>query len=207
VENIMEKTYIDAHNWYLENQQKLDLYLGEWIAFTSNGVIAHDREYLNTIAKIEPGRTDFVLARVHEYDCWEPPTFRGVRFRSMQRNDWQPKAIVQINGQHVRQVEMLVDSGADLCLFPQQLGLDIGLSTTQGDVVYDAMGVGGSIKYVLRQVEMVIEGTVLSAPVAWLQSDLETDVLLGRSVVFDMFDIEFKQTARQIIFKLVNPAV
>lgn len=69
------------------------------------------------------------------------------------------------------------------------------------------MGVGGSINYVLRQVEMVIEETVLSAPVAWLQSDLETDVLLGRSVVFDMFDIEFKQTARQIIFKLVNPSV
>ena len=73
----MEKIYIDAHNWYLENQQKLDLYRGEWIAFTSNGVIAHDypeetlreREYLSTIAKIEPGRTDFVLARVHEYDC------------------------------------------------------------------------------------------------------------------------------------------
>jgi hypothetical protein len=64
-----------------------------------------------------------------------------------------------------------------------------------------------SPKYVLRQVEMVIEGTALSAPVAWLQSDLETDVLLGRSVVFDTFDIEFKQTARQIIFKLVNPAV
>jgi hypothetical protein len=51
----MEKMYIDAHNWYLENQQKLDLYRGEWIAFTSNGVIAHDREYLNTIAQIEPG--------------------------------------------------------------------------------------------------------------------------------------------------------
>jgi Aspartyl protease len=203
----MEKIYVDAHNWYLENQQNLGIYRGEWIAFTSNGVIAHDREYLNTIAKIEPGRTDFVLARVHEYDCWEPPRFRGVRFRSMQRNDWQPRTIVQINGQQIRQVEMLVDSGADLCLFPKQLGLDIGLSTTQGDVVYDAMGVGGSINYVLRQVEMVIEGTVLSAPVAWLQSDLETDVLLGRSVVFDMFDIEFKQTARQIIFKLVNPSV
>jgi hypothetical protein len=93
----MEKIYIDAHNWYLENQQKLDLYLGEWIAFTGNGVIAHDREYLNTIAKIEPGRTDFVLARVHEYDCWEPPKFRGVRF-PMQRNDWQPRTIVQIIG-------------------------------------------------------------------------------------------------------------
>lgn len=73
------------------------MYRGEWIAFTGNGVIAHDREYLNTIAKIEPGRTDFVLARVHEYDCWEPPKFRGVRFRSMQRNDWQPRTIVQIN--------------------------------------------------------------------------------------------------------------
>jgi predicted aspartyl protease len=51
-------------------------------------------------------------------------------------------ANVQINGQQIRQVEMLVDAGADLCMFPRQLGLDIGLSTTQGDVVYDAMGVG-----------------------------------------------------------------
>jgi hypothetical protein len=99
-ENIMEKTYIDAHNWYLGNQQKLDIYRGEWIAFTSNGVIAHDREYLNTIAKIEPGRTDFVLARVHEYDCWEPPKFRGVRFRSMQRNDWQPRTIIDSINYH-----------------------------------------------------------------------------------------------------------
>jgi hypothetical protein len=76
----MEQVYLDAHNWYVKNQQRLAKYRGEWIAFTSNGVIAHDREYLNTIAQIEPGRKDFVLARVHEYDCWEPPKFRGVRF-------------------------------------------------------------------------------------------------------------------------------
>jgi hypothetical protein len=33
----------------------------------------------------------------------------------------------------------LVDSGVDLRLFPKQLGLDIGLSTTQGDLVDDAI--------------------------------------------------------------------
>jgi hypothetical protein len=76
----MEQKYLDAHNWYIENQQKLGIYRGEWIAFTSNGVIAHHREYLQTIAQIEPERTDFVLARVHEYDCWEPPKFPKIRF-------------------------------------------------------------------------------------------------------------------------------
>ena len=75
----MEQVYLDAYDWYVKNQQRL----AEWIAFTSNGVIAYDREYLNTIAKIDPGRQDFVLARVHEYDGWEPPRFRGVRFRTI----------------------------------------------------------------------------------------------------------------------------
>jgi Aspartyl protease len=200
----MEQVYLDAHDWYVKNQQKLGKYRGEWIAFTSNGVIAHDREYLNTIAQIEPGRKDFVLARVHEYDAWEPPRFRGVRFRTMQRNDWQPRTIVQINGPQTRQVEMLVDSGADLSLFPKQLGLDIGLSLTKGDISYNAMGVGGSINYVLRQVELVVAGTVLSAPVAWLQSDIDSDVLLGRAVIFDIFDVEFKQTKREIIFRIAD---
>jgi Aspartyl protease len=204
----MEQKYIDAHNWYVENQQKLGIYRGEWIAFTSNGVIAHDPEYLKTIAKIEPGRADFVLARVHEYDCWEPPKFRGVRFRTMRTNDWQPKVMVQVNGKQSRQVEMVVDSGADMSLFSKQLGLDIGLSITQGDIVYEAMGVGGNINYVLRQVEMVVYDTLLIAPVAWLQSDLDVDILLGRSGIFDLFDIEFKQTSRQIIFKIAeNPIV
>ncbi len=201
----MEQVYLDAHDWYLKNQQKLVKYRGEWIAFTSNGVVAHDREYLNTIAQIDPERKDFVLARVHEYDGWEPPRFRGVRFRTMQRNDWQPRTIVQINGSETRQIEMLVDSGADLSLFPRQLGSDIGLSLTKGDVIYNAMGVGGNINYVLRQVEMVVAGTILSAPVAWLQSDLDSDVLLGRAVIFDIFDVEFKQTKREIIFRIAEP--
>jgi hypothetical protein len=203
----MEQKYIDAHNWYVDNQQNLGMYRGEWIAFTSSGVIAHDPEYLKTIAKIEPGRTDFALARVHEYDCWEPPKFHGVRFRTMKTNDWQPRTMVQINGKDSRQVEMLVDSGADLSLFPKQLGLDIGLSTTQGDIVYEATGVGGNIQYVLRQVEMIVAETLLTTPVAWLQSDLDTDVLLGRGVIFDMFDIEFKQTSREIVFRIASKQI
>jgi hypothetical protein len=102
---------------------------------------------------------------------------------------------------------MVVDSGADMCLFSKQLGLDIGLSITQGDIVYEAMGVGGSINYVLRQVEMVVSETVLTAPVAWLQSDLDVDILLGRSGVFDLFDIEFKQTSRQILFRIADKPI
>jgi hypothetical protein len=38
-------------------------------------------------------------------------------------------------------------------------------------------------------------------PIAWLQTDDAVECLLGREVVFDNFDIEFKQRDRQIIFK------
>jgi hypothetical protein len=37
-------------------------------------------------------------------------------------------------------------------------------------------------------------------PVAWVQDSTFTDVILGRAVVFDLFDITFKQAEETIIF-------
>ena len=62
-------------------------------------------------------------------------------------------------------------------------------------------GVGGSVQYVLLQVEMQIDDYTFSAPVAWLQNEDCQEVLLGREIVFDLFDIEFKQAEEKIIFK------
>jgi hypothetical protein len=96
---------------------------------------------------------------------------------------------------------MLVDSGSDISLITLYLGTDLGYALSQGEVLSNGEGVGGSVQYVLRQVEMQIDDYTFSAPVAWLQNEDCQEVLLGREIVFDLFDIEFKQAEEKIIFK------
>jgi hypothetical protein len=64
-----------------------------------------------------------------------------------------------------------------------------------------AEGVGGEIDYLLKRVEVSIDGHTLTVPIAWIQTDDAVEYLLGRDIIFDRFDIEFKQRDRQIIFK------
>jgi hypothetical protein len=51
---------------------------------------------------------------------------------------------------------------------------------------------------------MKINDHIFSAPIAWLQNENCEEILLGREVVFDLFDIEFKQAEEKIIFKHRN---
>ena len=98
-------------------------------------------------------------------------------------------------------VELLVDSGSDISLITLGLGEDIGYAISSGEILSSGEGVGGSIQYVLRQVEMRIDDHIFSAPIAWLQNEACQEVLLGREVVFDLFDIKFKQAEEKILFK------
>jgi hypothetical protein len=41
---------------------------------------------------------------------------------------------------------------------------------------------------------------VLKIPVAWLQDKNNSDVIIGIEVIFDEFDIEFRQRNENIIF-------
>jgi hypothetical protein len=61
------------------------------------------------------------------------------------------------------------------------------------EVMSKAEGVGGEVDYVLRRVDVSIDSHTLTVPIAWLQTDDTVECLLGREVVFDNFDIEFKQ--------------
>jgi hypothetical protein len=84
---------------------------------------------------------------------------------------------------------------------PKQLGIDLGYGVGIEEVMSKAEGVGGQVDYVLRRVDVSIDSHTLTVPIAWLQTDDTVECLLGREVVFDNFDIEFKQRDRQIIFK------
>lgn len=58
-----------------------------------------------------------------------------------------------------------------------------------------------AIEYLLREVEIELDGHIFMAPAAWAQTDVCQEIVLGREVVFDLFDIEFKQAEEMIIFK------
>jgi Family of unknown function (DUF5678)/Aspartyl protease len=188
-------------DWYTGHWQELKEYVGEWVAYSKDGVISHDRDYLKMIDRVELAPLEYIIERIFENDFVEPIKFYPVRFRTMRASNWQPKYLVVLSHQHTRQLKMLVDSGADFCLMPKQLGIDLGYTVGVEEVMSKAEGVGGEIDYVLRRVDVSIDGHKLTVPIAWIQTDDAVEYLLGREVIFDKFDIEFNQRDRQIIFK------
>lgn len=96
---------------------------------------------------------------------------------------------------------MLVDSVAELSLISLKVGQDLGYALADAESTLLAETIGGRVEYVLRNVEMTIDEQSFIAPVAWLQSNTGGEqLLLGREVVFDKFNIEFRQADEQIIF-------
>ena len=187
--------------WYRSHWQELKEYVGEWVAYSKDGVISHDRDYLTMISQVKLDPLEYIIERIYENEFVESIKFYPVRFRTVKASDWQPKYLVTLSYQETRQLKILVDSGADFCLMPKQLGMDLGYKVDAQEVMSKAEGVGGEVDYVLRRVDLSIDSHTLTVPIAWLQTDDAVECLLGREVVFDKFDIEFKQSDRQIIFK------
>lgn len=202
----MAAEYATANEWYKANRRHLKKYRGEWIAYTNNGVISHARDYDKMKEGIEPSLSslDYVIERIFESEFVEPVRFYPVRMRTLKAHDWQPKYQLILKSPNAVTVKILVDSGAELSLITKKLGRDLGCAKAGGEINSQAEGVGGSIEYLLREVEMELEGHTFMAPVAWAQTDNCEEMLLGREVVFDLFDIEFKQAEEIIIFKWRN---
>ena len=200
----MNENYADAKEWRKANHHKLKKYRGEWIIYTKDGVIAHDSNYRAMTQQVDLRQLspwDYITERIYENEFVEPLKFLPVRFRTVKKHDWQPKYEVCLTFRESKIVKMLVDSGSDISLIMLGLGEDIGYAISSGEILSSGEGVGGSIQYVLRQVEMRIDDHIFSAPIAWLQNEACKEVLLGREVVFDLFDIKFKQAEEKILFK------
>jgi hypothetical protein len=106
------------------------------------------------------------------------------------------------NGSISHDALMLVDSGAELSLISQEVGNRLGFRVADGEILSDGTGVGGEIQYVTRALHLSIDGHSFKAPVAWLQTEIiDAPLLLGREVVFDLFNIEFIQAEERIEFK------
>ena len=104
-----------------------------------------------------------------------------------------------INGNICVDRKLLVDSGADITMFPFEVG-QLGLVVEEGETPDSADGIGGSVPILEREVEVGIDGHRFRIPVAWALIE-DAPLLLGRGVVFDKFDIEFKQAEELVIFR------
>lgn len=89
--------------------------------------------------------------------------------------------------------------GADHTLIPYRVGRFLGLSGVDGEV-HEIHGISGAVGVIYCDVELEIASLQFPARVAWAQLE-EVPLLLGRTDVFDRFEITFKQSERIVVFR------
>lgn len=187
--------------WLHRNRRELlRLYKNQYVAYTFDRMLAHGENLDEVLAAASATGELFGVYRV-------PPRSASVQilpvyFRSITRHDWQPNYHVKLtHREHELSIPMLVDSGAELSLISYNIGQDLGFALADSESRLLAETIGGRVEYVLRDVEMTINERSFIAPVAWLQNPTDGEqLLLGREVVFDRFNIEFRQAEERIIF-------
>ena len=97
--------------------------------------------------------------------------------------------------------DMLIDSGADISVVNFQFGEALGFKKDAHDLSYRAEGFGSTVNFLLKEAVIEINGFRFTNHFAWLQDPSLNDMIIGREIVFDLFDIEFKQADEEIIFK------
>lgn len=187
--------------WLNNNRERvLDLYKDQYIAYNEKGIVAHGEKLQPVLEEAEATHQTFVIYLVprKHYSIQILP----IQFRSVVRHNWQPNYLVKLKHNQIKiKTTMLVDSGAEVSLISYKMGQDLGYQLADAESILVAETIGGNVEYVLRNVELTIDHHQLIAPVAWLQTPTDTEQsLLGREVIFDKFNIEFRQAEEKIIF-------
>lgn len=175
-------------------------YKNQYIAYNADGLIAHSENLNEVIEKANFSQKDYLIYLVPKRTS--SIQILPIHFRSVVRHEWLPNYFVTLRHKEYKiESTMLVDSGAEVSLITQKVGQDLGYALADSESTLLAETIGGTVEYVLRNLEMTIDDRTFVAPVAWLQKDTGGEqLLLGREVVFDRFNIEFRQAEEKIIF-------
>jgi hypothetical protein len=113
---------------------------------------------------------------------------------------WRPVADIYLRGQNRSWFELhpYIDSGADVTMIPLSFGKLLGLSTNKSEIKQIG-GIRGSVPVTYRKLPMKIGDYQMNVNVAWALIE-EVPPLLGRTDIFDKFDVTFKQTKRIVEF-------
>ncbi len=193
----MSKKVINSsiHNWINNNKETLRQYRGKWIAHNEKEVLAFAEKGEDLIKIIEEkGVEKYTIAHIHPYLFTKNVRILPIRVRTLKFHEWLPNYKVSLHlGGNRKEVEMLVDSGADISLVPHWLGKELGFELTVGEVIEKAAGICGSVDYAIRLLDYEINQKIIKdVPTAWVLEEDCNDIILGREVIFDAFDIEFR---------------
>jgi hypothetical protein len=185
--------------WLNHNRRQLQKYAHQYVVYNANGIIAHS-ENLREVLQLAEASGEL-------YSIYLVPGFVGsivilpIYFRTISRHEWSPDYQVKLkHKQFEMDATMVVDSGADFSVISLKVGQDLGYALADDEEILVGQAIGGKVEYVLRRIEVTIDGHSFTIPVAWLQNNTADVMLLGREVVFDKFNIEFRQADEQIIF-------
>lgn len=113
---------------------------------------------------------------------------------------WIPVARVQVAHRGIRfELDMTVDTGADLTMIPYQVGFNLGLRRGRA-VPARLSGISGATPYLLKELSLHIGSINLRARCAWAQTD-EVPTLLGRTDVLDRLIVTFDGLRRRVLFR------
>ena len=199
----MEKHYIKflkEITW----EELFNKYSGQWVNHYNGKIISHNKNL--TFANQEAEK---ILGHANYVGWYIKPEYGRkiclpIYFKTVDIHPWKPyfKVELGMTENSLESKEMLIDSGADISVISKEFGEKIGLMVSPNEKIFSANGVGGGIlKFVERELIIKISGKTVKAPFAWIQDDRYNEMIIGREVIFDEFDIEFKQADEEIIFK------
>jgi hypothetical protein len=194
-------------NWSNRIYDQILKYKGQWIfySYKTDSIISHNKTLAKAREEALKKENQDNIVSLFVKEEWGEKYLLPIYFKTVDIHPWKPFYDVKlsIDKTKVFNERMLVDSGADISVISFEIGLELGLNPDKNDRVYEAGGVGGGkLKYVSKEIYLQIdENPFIRIPVAWVQDNRYNEMIIGREVVFDNFDIEFKQADEEIIFK------
>lgn len=90
---------------------------------------------------------------------------------------------------------MLLDSGADISMIPENIGTALGLQKTGKKL--RVSGIGGSLSYYKTDISVKVGNIKLTIPCAWVE-DNDVPIILGRQKFFEKFVINFNEAKKEV---------
>lgn len=195
-------------SWINENKDLLLKYKGNWIAYTyEKGLLAYGKTLKKVRREANKVTEDYTIWHVNEH-FGQPRAFpirmnrKNVYTIRDESHFWVPEyAVVLQAGKNKIIQNMIVDSGADFTIIPNEAGKELGFKAQPEELRHKGFGVTGNFIFLEREITCFINDKKFLLPIAWLQDLNTNDYILGREIVFDLFDIEIKQAEEKVLFK------
>ena len=117
------------------------------------------------------------------------------------------RPIIQVNLMHSTksiQYEVLVDSGADICIFDSVIGELLGLNIVTGEEYFVAGVTGVPEKYYVHDITIDIGGYKYDIEAGFMKRPTDSYGIIGQKGFFEFFTVKFIYSKQKIEIKPIT---